>query len=194
MRKTAAVLCAALLALTACGGDETSEPQAENTVSAEDTKAKENIKASVLDNATEVVGGASLTEEQAECFADGLVDDVGVEKLQEYKLIDENYEMSENAQPTNMSQEDAEATAAVVTGCVDVKGLVQDQINSDAGQQLTEEQAACITDAIDEEKVEAGLAATFQGLEGKENPLEDSMGDLLACVMGGSGGGGMELQ
>jgi mevalonate kinase len=193
MKKTAAVLCAALLALTACGGDEESEPQAEETVSAEDTKAKESIKASVLDNATEVVGGASLTEEQADCFADGLVDDVGVEKLQEYNLIDENYEMTEDAQPTDMSQEDAEATAAVVTGCVDVKGLIQEQIDADAGTQLTEEQAECISGASDEETIEAGLAATFQGIE-QNNPLEESMGDLMACVMGGTGGEGMELQ
>jgi hypothetical protein len=197
MKKTAAALCSAMLMLTACGGgDDGSEPEGQASVSSEDAKAKESIKASVLAESTEVVGDTALTDEQAGCFADGLVDEVGVEKLQEYKLIDENYEMTEDAEPTDMSKADAEATASVITGCVDVKALIEEQIDQGAGTELTEEQASCISDAIDEEAIEAGLAAEFQGNEG-DNPLEESMGDLMACVMGGVGGGGgseMELQ
>jgi hypothetical protein len=191
MKKTAAVLCAALLTLTACGGDDPAEPEAQETASAEETKAKESIKAGVLDNAS-VAGGVTLTDQQAECFADGLVDEVGVEQLQEYKILDASGEMADRTQPAKMSKADAEATAGVVTGCVDVKELIEQQIDAQAGTKLTEEQSKCISDAINEDDVEAGLAAQLQGA--KENPFEESIGALMACVMGGGSGGGMELQ
>jgi hypothetical protein len=178
MKKTAAVLCAAMLTLTACG-------------SSDDDQAKENIKASVLEDNAEVVGDTKLTDEQAECFADGMVDDIGVEKLQDYNLINDDFEIVQDAEPTDMSKGDAEAMAAVITGCVDMKQMIEDQINEQAGTDLTEEQAQCVSDAIDEDAIEAGLAASFQGDE-ETNPLEESMGALMQCVMGGTGE--MELE
>ena len=51
MTKTVAVLCAALLALTACGGGD-------------DETARENIKASLLDRG-EDLAGTEITDEQA---------------------------------------------------------------------------------------------------------------------------------
>lgn len=173
MRKIAAVLCAATLALSACGGGQEDD-------------ARENIKTGVMENSSQVAGGVELTEDQAQCFADGLVDDVGVDKLQDYGLLDENNELVENAQPDDMSAEDAEATAEVITSCVDVKQMIQDQLGAAGSTELTDEQTACVLDAIDEDDIEAGLADSFQGKEGA-NPLGDSMGAVMSCVMEGFG-------
>ncbi len=174
MKKLAAAACAAMFLLTACGGGD-------------DDKAKENIKASLLEENSSVVGETKLTEEQAECFSDGIVDEVGVDKLKEYKLLNDDLEIIEDAEPTDMSEDDAKAMAGVMTGCVDMTKLIEDQIAS-SDSQLTEEQKTCITDAIDEDAIEAGLAASFQGES--DNPMEEMTGALMGGVMGDMGGDG----
>jgi len=172
MKKMTALLCAVLLlGLSACGNSE-------------DDKAKENIKASVLKSNSSVAGGSKLTEKQAECFADGLVDKVGVDKLKKYKLIDSNLKINDDANPTNMSADDADATAGVITDCVDMKKLITDQINGQSGTKLTDAQTKCISDAIDEDKIKDGLSASFQGKS--DNPMSDMQGALMKCVLGGS--------
>jgi hypothetical protein len=172
MRKISALLCAVLLlSLAACGNSE-------------DDKAKANIKASVLKNNSSVAGGSKLTEKQAECFADGLVDKVGVDKLKKYKLIDAKLQIIQDANPTDMSADDADATAGVITGCVDMQKLITDQINSSAQTKLTDAQTKCINDAIDEDAITKGLSASFQGKS--DNPMADMQGALMKCVLGGS--------
>ena len=173
MKKTVSAACVVLLiSLSACGNSE-------------DDKAKENIKASVLETNTGVAGGAKLTEKQAECFADGMVDDVGVDKMKKYKLLDDDLKIVKDANPTDMSEDDADATAAVITGCVDMKSLITDQINASAKTDLTDEQAKCVDEAIDEDTIEKGLSASFQGKS--DNPMADMQGALFACVMGDQG-------
>jgi hypothetical protein len=172
MRKISAVLCAVLLmSLAACG-------------SSDDDKAKANIKASVLKDSSGVAGGSKLTDQQAQCFADGMVDDVGVDKMKKYKLLDDNLKIIKDASPTNMSADDADATAGVITKCVDLKKLITDQINSSTQTKLTDTQSKCISDAIDEDAIRKGLSASFQGKT--SNPMSDMQGALMNCVTGGS--------
>ena len=166
MKKTVAVLCAALMTLSACG-------------SGDDDKARENIKTAVLEDETDLTGGTKPTEEQADCIADGMVDDVGVEALQEYKLLDEDLEINEEADPTDMKEEDADALAAVFVDCVDVEELVA---GSFAGQELSEDQQECISESIDEDAMKDGLSASFQGEE--DDGFAAMQEKLMACVMG----------
>ena len=168
MKKLAAAACAAMFLLTACGGGD-------------DDKAKENIKASLLEEESSVVGDTKLTEEQADCFSDGIVDEIGVDKLKEYKLLNDDLEIIEEADPTDMSKDDAESMAGVMTECVDMVKLIEEQMAS-SGTELTDEQQECISDAIDEDAIEKGLAASFQGET--ENPMEEMTGAMMACVMG----------
>jgi hypothetical protein len=168
MKKLAAAACAAMFLLTACG-------------SGDDDKAKENIKASLLKEDSSVVGDTKLTEKQAECFSDGMVDDIGVEKLQKYKLLNDDFEIIDEADPKDMSKDDAEAMAGVMTDCVDMKALIEEQM-AGAGTELTDEQQDCISDAIDEDAIEKGLAASFQGET--DNPMEEMTGAMMSCVMG----------
>jgi hypothetical protein len=167
MKRSAAALCVALFLLTGCGGGE-------------DDDAKANIKASLLEEDSSVVADTQLTDEQAECFSDGIVDEVGVDKLQEYELLNEDLEIIKDANPTDMSKDDANAMAGVMTGCVDMTKLIEEQIAA-SGSELTDEQKSCITDAIDEDAIEEGLAASFQGET--ENPMEEMTGALMQCVM-----------
>jgi hypothetical protein len=173
MKKTMSAICLTLLvSLSACGNSD-------------DDKAKENIKSSVLNENASVAGGAKLSEKQADCFANGMVDDVGVEAMQKYKLLDKDLKIIKDANPTDMSEDDADATAEVITGCVDMKALITDQINASAKTDLTDKQSKCIDDAIDEDTIKKGLSASFQGKS--DNPMADMQGALFACVMGDQG-------
>lgn len=169
MKKTAA--CALLLlALTGCGASE-------------DDTAKKNIKESVLKESSSVAGGAKLTEKQAECFADGMVDDVGVEDMQKYKLLDKDLKIIKDATPTDMPQGDADATADVIVSCVDMRALITAQINDSAKTDLTAEQSDCVDAAIDEDVIRDALSASFQGKQSEG--MNDMQGELFKCVMGG---------
>ncbi len=174
MKKMAAVLCAAALTLTACGNGD-------------DDKAKENIKAAVLEeDGTELTGGTKPTEEQADCISNGMVDEVGVEKLQEYDLLNADLEINEEADPTDMEQGDADALAAVFVDCIDVEKMFATQFSS-GEEELPAEAQDCIKEAIDEDAMKAGLSASFQGEEDEDfNAMREEM---LACVMGDIGGG-----
>lgn len=181
MKKTTAAICAALLTLTACG-------------SGDDEKAKENIKANVLeDDGGGVAAGTKPTEEQAECMADGMVDEVGVEKLQEYEILNDDLEIVEDADPTDLEEGDAKALAAVIIDCVDMAKMIQDQVDASAQTELTGEQAECIRDAIDEDTIEAGLAASFQGKD-EDNPMAEMQAEMMKCAMPTGEGDEMQME
>ncbi len=179
MTKTAAVLCAAMFALTACGGGD-------------DTEAKENIKASLLEEDADLAG-AKVTEEQAGCVSDGMVDEVGVDKLQEYELLDDELNIRKDAGEVTMEKGDAEALAGVFVDCVDMEKVFEEQFATGAAaEQLSDEQQQCLKDAVDSDVIEEALAATFQGEEA--DPTAGLQSDLMACVTGGvTGGEGLEL-
>lgn len=173
MKKTAAVLCAAVLTLSACGNGD-------------DDQAKENIKAAVLEEeGTQLPGGTKPTEQQAGCIANGMVDDVGVDKLQEYDLLTEELEINQDANPTDMAAEDADALAGVFVDCIDVEEMFASQMGS-GEQELTEEQQQCVTEAIDEEAMKDGLSASFQGEE--DEGFTAMQQEMMACVLGDMGG------
>lgn len=174
MLKIAAAACAAVLVLSSCGsGDE--------------DEAKENIKQSLLEEDSGTLAGAEPTEEQATCLSDGMVDEIGVDKLQEYDLLTEDLTINENPDLA-MEEGDADTLAEVFTDCVDMEQMFEDQFASFAGQdQLPEEAQTCIEDAIDEDIIRDGLSATFQGedevmgsevQEKLQTCLTDSLGGL----------------
>lgn len=182
MKKIAAVLCATTLLLSACGNSD-------------DDTAKKNIKAAVLKDDTSLTGGAKPTEEQANCIADGMVDDVGVDTLQKYKLLDDNLKINEDANPTDMSSDDADALAGVFVDCIDVEKMFADQF-AQGDQKLTEDQQKCLSDAIDEDAMKSGLSASFQGKD--DEAFTEMQNAMMKCITGdlgmGSGSDGMQMQ
>jgi hypothetical protein len=166
MTKIVAVLCAALLTLTACG-------------SSDDDTAKKTIKASIEKSGSSLSAGTKVTDAQAQCVADGLVDDLGVEKLQKYKLLDENLEVNNDANPTDMESGDAETLAKTVVGCVDFKKIFEEQLAT-SGTELSDDQKQCISDSIDEDTLANVLAEGFQGKTPDFG--KDMQQDMMKCM------------
>ena len=160
---TVALFCAISLSLTGCGaGDE--------------DKAKESIKSNIL---KEDLGGTDVSEEDATCLSDGLVDEVGTEKLQEYGLLNEDLEAQDDVTDVQMDEADADAVATVFVDCVDAEQMIEDQFAGNL-EGLPEEQKQCVLDVIDEEKVKDIMSATFQGdTAGMQQLLQE---DLAECL------------
>jgi hypothetical protein len=174
-----------MLALGACSNDSKSTDAGSTPSSTPDTpdetKAKANIQAAVLDDKSSITGGTKATQEQAQCIADGMVDDVGIDTLQKYKLLDDKLEINSDANPTNMDAADADALAGVFVGCIDVEKMFTDQFNS-GDQKLPEDQQNCIKDAIDEDAMKAGLSASFQGKQ--DEGFTQMQANMMKCVTG----------
>ena len=197
MTKMAAALCAAVLTLSACGGgsEEPSQEGAQEEASSdspEEAEAKSNIKTAILEEeGTELTGGAKPSEEQADCISGGMVDEVGIDKLQEYELLTDKLKINEEANPTDMESGDADALAGVFVDCIDVEEMLTSQFSS-SEQEIPAEAQECIREAVDEDAMKDGLSASFQGKE--DEGFTAMQQEMTACVMGDMGdmGGGAE--
>ncbi len=167
-KMTVTVLATLSLLLTGCGSDDGKQ-------------AKENIKASILDE--QEIAGTEVTEDDATCLSDGIVDEIGTEKLQEYKLLNEDLEVEEEVGDVTMDKTDADAMAGVFVDCVDAEKMLEDQFSSMTSS-LSKEQQECMKDVLDEEKVKEIMSATFQGdTAGMQSSLQE---DFMTCIQPGS--------
>lgn len=151
----------ALTVLAACGGS--------------DDDATEAIAASLAGDASLASVGLELSHDDAHCVAEGLVDDVGTDRLEEYGLLVED---GEAPGATAMSAGDARTTAAVLAACADLTGILPTIL--DAGVELTDEQSACLGDAVGEDDLEALLASVFTGAP---PDLDALLGDATGCLV-----------
>jgi hypothetical protein len=162
-KMTVVVLATMSLLLAGCGNDE--------------DKAKENIKASILEE--EDLAGTKVTDEQATCLSDGIVDEIGTDQLKEYGLLDDELQVKDDVAEVKMEETDADAMADVFVDCVDAEKLLEEQFASMTGS-LEPEQQECMKDVLDEEKVKEIMSATFQGdTAGMQSSLQD---DFMKCV------------
>jgi len=192
MKKYAAVLAAAaLVTVGACSGDSSDTSGAEEpgpespaaTDTPEEAQAKANIKEGLLEQGGGM-GGATLSDEQATCVADGLVDELGVDKLREYRLLTKNDRLRiEN--PTDLDPGDADAVASTFVDCVDVGQLVTAELGDLEGMGAQARQ--CIEDAIDEDALRTALSDTLQG---RTPDLGGMQQDLAKCGPGALRGNG----
>ncbi len=164
MKKTVALLVATLLALTACGGS-----------SAEEKKASENIAKSLR------AGGSPLSDADAACFADKFVARVGITDLKKYGVLDDDLEVEDTIEQTNMSAEDADGAADAFTECVDIDTFLMDAFGASADEEVV----VCLSGKVSRDTYHDLVAATFTGGTAK---AQETMAEAYACMMEGPPG------
>lgn len=158
-----AVLLTATGLLAGCGGND------------EETAAK-NIKASIQ---KEDVAGANLTDKQAGCLSDNIVDEIGVDQLKKYGLLNDDLKVDDKLTDVKLKKDDADAMAGAFTDCVDAEKLIEDQF-SQAASGMSKKQQDCIKDVLTKDKVEQILSLTFQD---KSSDIQSTLQeDLMSCV------------
>lgn len=168
---TRALPLAVTLALTASGCADSSDEE----------RATAALKAEMVANAG-MTSGRAVSDRQTTCVAEGTVDELGVEKLQEYDLLTEDLLADESIDGVDLSAEDADALAAVFAECVDVEKLLERQII--AGLDLPRRQqrraARCVRKEVTPRLVTRTMSLEFQGAD---NPVFQRLRrDLKSCL------------
>jgi len=156
--RTIGAVAVLALALTACGSD--------------DEAAGDAISTSIMDSNNETF---KVTQKQADCMGDGMVDEIGTDQLVEYGLITEDNEASEGIDSVKMSEGDAQSAADVMQECADIK-----EIFTNAMGEAPEETATCIEENLSDEVVNEFLVASFMG--DQEAGTQALMGALQECM------------
>lgn len=102
-------------------------------------------------------------------------------KLQEYKLLDDSLATTEDVQDLDMSESDAGKTADAFTDCVDVEKFFAEALAAGA-EEIPAEVADCLNQALDEDKFNEVMKATFMG---DDAAAQQAMAPALQCMMQG---------
>ncbi|WP_432479698.1 fimbrillin family protein [Nocardioides sp. GXQ0305] len=156
--RTIGVAVLLALSLTACGQDEEAASQA--------------ISDSIMESNDQTF---EVTQEEADCVGDGMVEEIGVDQLTEYGIITEDLEANDGIENVKMSEGDAGSAADVMAGCADIKELF-----TSAMGELPEEAQQCVEENLSDEVLHNFLTAVF--MNDQEAGNQELMGALQECL------------
>ena len=156
--RTLGVATVLALTLTSCGQDEEAASKA--------------ISASIMDSNDETF---EVSQEQADCIGDGMVEKIGVEKLTDYGIITEDLEAEDGIENVEMSEGDASSAADVMSECADIKELFTSAMGD-----LPEAAQQCVDENLSDDVLHDFLVAVFMNDQEKGN--DQLMGALGECL------------
>jgi hypothetical protein len=164
MNKLMAATAAAVLSLglTACGGQE--------------DEAKTSMSESFQE---QNLGGMEVDEGQADCMAGDIVDGVGVDKLKEYEILDDDGKVNEELENAELSEGDADTVSAALVDCIGAETIVEEQVVQD---QMTAPQQDCVKEAMTGDRLKQLISAGFQGADQSEESVQEMQEDMTACM------------
>ncbi len=151
------------LALAACGGSD------------DDEAASKAIADSIMDSNDETF---EVTQEQADCVGEGMVEDIGTDQLVEYGIITEDNKAADGIESVKMSEDDAQAAADSMQDCADIK-----EIFTGAMGELPEEAQTCIDEKLTDDVLNEFLVAVF--MDDQEGGTQNLMTALTECMAAG---------
>jgi hypothetical protein len=158
----AAALLGLVLPMAACGGGD-------------DEQAAKSIASQIRQGDS---ANLEVNQKEAECIGDGFVDEIGTEKLQDYKLLDQDMNATENSD-VKLSKDDADKAATVFQDCADVKSMMMQSLE-DSGMPASAKD--CVEKALDDKALHSLLAGTFSG---DQSVVADLGPTLQKCVTSG---------
>lgn len=157
--RTIGATAALVLLLGACGGSD-------------DEAASKAISDSIMDSNNSTF---EVTQEQADCVGDGMVDGIGTEKLVDYGVITEDIEASDGLDSVKMTEDDAGSAADVMQDCADIK-----EIFTSAMGELPEEAQTCIEEKLTDDVLHDFLVAVF--MDDQDAGTQSMLGALTECT------------
>lgn len=114
----------------------------------------------------------------SDCIGDGMVDEIGVDRLKASGMLTEGLEIKDNLSVLKMTEDEAEDTTDVLAECTDIAAMMKDVIDNDDGEPLPKKVRAC----IDKELTEANLRPVFVAVfQGKDAAAQNAFGNPLAA-------------
>jgi len=168
-----AVLAVLALLLTSCGGSKDDDAaQASKSISASVRKAGSTGAAGQL---------VSFDRTEADCIGDGLVEKIGIDRLQKYGVLDNDLKAGKRITDVAMSATDARAATGVLFDCTDVESKVQRAIgrNADVPTGLR----SCIKKTMTEPTLRRVFTQIFRG----KSPQKVLTAPITKCALGNQG-------
>lgn len=171
MSKTVlALLLAALLGLAGCGGG--TEETAKSSIADSLMKQQPDQPAAKM---------LSLERDEAECIADGMVDGIGVDQLQEYGMLTEEGTVDQSVGDVKLSRKDAETLTDAMFSCTDVRQMVRKSLAKEMGDQ-DKAVRACVDKVLTEDALRSMFVAVFSG--NSDDASKELVGPLMNCAIG----------
>jgi hypothetical protein len=174
MRSVLTAVAAALsLTVSGCAGAD------------DDAEASRAISASIVKEQRSDRGpGAllSLQRPQARCIGDGLVKDIGVDRLRKSGMLTEDNRVKGSVTDAKLSEADARKATSVLFGCADVEAMVEKGL-ADSGN-IASEMLPCVNRVIDEDSLRSMFTDFFQGDQNAPQALAPPM---MRCIGGNAG-------
>jgi hypothetical protein len=180
-RTLMAGLVAGMLTLSACGGSSGSGGKSDSggsgglgshlsALSGNDAKAASAISDAIMKDQKSAGSSTDLflvKKSGADCIGKGLVDKVGTDDLVKYGLLTKDLKTNKNLGTLTMSKGDAESAVDVLTGCTDMKAMMQKALASSL-KSLPAKVKACFTKALSDDDIHGMLVSVFTGKSSEE--------------------------
>jgi len=143
-------------ACSAGGGD---------SLSAGDQELADAITQSMMEDADP---DTPFGQEEAVCFGNGIVSEMGSERLTELGLSVEAVKSGTDPSDVDLIDDDIDAMAAVMTDCVDFTALFTAEFEASG---VSSESISCIADGMDGDVVSAMARSIFSGQDLSEDAV-----------------------
>jgi len=173
---TVAVIAGVALVASACGGGSSGGSA---SVSAKERPYVDAIAQAISEDDTFPGGSAN-----AECLAAGMVDIIGVDKLVEANVTPEDLGGSDSLNLSVVGEKRVdELVDFLLDGpCVDLSAVMAESITAEAGGQISDKQAKCVSDKV--LKQDGFRAVLKQSLLGTADDSQtmDALGDVFGFL------------
>jgi len=156
-------LVALVMMLAACGGG--------GGLSAEEQAKADEITAELT--ADQSAENPFSDEEKASCFSEGLVGELGLDRINE---LDSGEGVE--AGFANMTADEQGKVADLAIDCIDMQAYMGEML-ANAG--LSEDQANCVSEGLNDDLIKELFLAQIGGADVTAN--EDLMGVVMGCLM-----------
>jgi hypothetical protein len=140
-----------VLSLASCGSDD-------------DAQAVAALKSQIVAN-NAMAGSTEISDKQATCIAKGAVDAITVDRLQDYKILDDDLDVGRRLSEVPLSAKDAKALADVYLDCSDAEKIVEDRLVARLTAAKSARRTAvekCVRDTVTADAVRDILAQSFE--------------------------------
>lgn len=173
MNKSLAATLTAVLALglSSCGNND-------------DATASKSISSSIMKSQKGAAGASQvldLKKKEADCIGDGLVKDIGTERLQKYKLLTKDLKADKQVTAVKMDAKDAKSATGVLFDCTDVPTMMQSAVAKSGS--LPKSMKGCVNKALNEKNLRPMFEKQFNG-KGEE-ATQGLLKAMSACGLGG---------
>jgi hypothetical protein len=166
------------------GGRHTSSspagPGATASRSSEDAKASDAIAHSFM--ASPGSGGGDgllgLDRKDARCIGLGVVDKLGIRKLEKYGVLSKHLNGKGSVDQVQLSPADARTTTAVLFTCADVTGMIWKAVGK--GGQVPVRVRPCVRKALGEDNLRPVFVSYFEGR--KQVAQKSLVRPIMACA------------